>query len=650
MVGGKFAMSSINTITSLAILKVNWDKDKKDYIENYVPFIVHLINKIGYTHIDVNQIRKDFENLYGISLPYHPTITILNRARERGYIEKKPDRFEAVKERIVEDDFMDVSNEQTRKINNVIHHFVEYSNKQYDVTMNASEAEGTLISFLRDHDLEIIFASHEDSVLPFYQVSKSNKYIFSKFVKHAYSTNEKLFNSIVDISIGHILANTILYDEFNSYLGELEGNKYYLDVPILLELIGASGQERKEIYEEFINTLIETGIELFVFQHTYEELIHNLENCIRWLNNPLYDPEKASTSLNFFVVNDFTPSDVEQFIAKIPNTFNTYGIEVVGKPEYIPNVDYQISEKDLKGRIIDLYKKSNPEFDEYEKDLMIQNDVDSISAIYRLRKGNLPTNLEEAEHIFITKNSTLAYVTSQYEKENNYQFTINPCLTDTFIGTLIWLQTPARIYEINKKKLIADVYAALQPDGKLIKRYLNEIKEMLEKEEISIEEFYLLRSHNVSMNLLEEKTLGDPEKFTDKTPKEILEDLKNKYKIEGEEKYKIEKNEHDKTKTKLVTIKDDYSSLNKNVSNFINNVASAISWGFFNIVIVLIGLLVAKSVFNFKFSNGFDIGLAILLAVITLFNIGFGLNIFKFKKLIYNKVKSTLSDRLLKNA
>ena len=45
-------------IASLAIIKVNWDVQKKDYIQNFVPFIVALIRKNRYSIIDIDVVKK----------------------------------------------------------------------------------------------------------------------------------------------------------------------------------------------------------------------------------------------------------------------------------------------------------------------------------------------------------------------------------------------------------------------------------------------------------------------------------------------------------------------------------------------------------------------------------------------------------------
>jgi len=61
-------------------------QEKKDYIENFVPFIATLIKKCNYGVIDVNTVCNDFKKEFGLIIPYHPMCTILTRSQKRGLI------------------------------------------------------------------------------------------------------------------------------------------------------------------------------------------------------------------------------------------------------------------------------------------------------------------------------------------------------------------------------------------------------------------------------------------------------------------------------------------------------------------------------------------------------------------------------------
>ena len=73
-------------IASLAVIKVNWDTRRKDFIENFVPFVVTLISRRGYAKISVNRLCRDFEAEFSLRVPYHPMLAILNRVKQRRYL------------------------------------------------------------------------------------------------------------------------------------------------------------------------------------------------------------------------------------------------------------------------------------------------------------------------------------------------------------------------------------------------------------------------------------------------------------------------------------------------------------------------------------------------------------------------------------
>ncbi|MFA5830831.1 MAG: hypothetical protein WC878_03310 [Candidatus Paceibacterota bacterium] len=77
---------SNKSLTSLAVLKANWDVHGTDYMENFVPFFLHLVRAKKYKEINPDTLRKDFEREYGLIIPYHPTIQILNRLKKRNLI------------------------------------------------------------------------------------------------------------------------------------------------------------------------------------------------------------------------------------------------------------------------------------------------------------------------------------------------------------------------------------------------------------------------------------------------------------------------------------------------------------------------------------------------------------------------------------
>jgi len=232
------------------------------------------------------------------------------------------------------------------------------------------------------------------------------------------------------------------------------------------------------------------------------------------------------------------------FINSVDKTLDEYSIKRIDTtPDPHIYSHYQIGEEKLQRFIIETYGISDIEIQ--EMDYTIQKDVQSIFSVYKLRKGRRPQNIKQAKYIFITTNSSLAYANKNFEKEEYGQgFYIPACVTDTFVGTLIWLKNPHKAVEINERKIIAEIYAALQPSEALLKRYLTEVEKLRNDKKISEDDYILLRESEVARELLAEETLGDPDKYMPKTPIEILDKITK----EAYDRYIREKKEHGKTK------------------------------------------------------------------------------------------------------
>jgi hypothetical protein len=175
-----------------------------------------------------------------------------------------------------------------------------------------------------------------------------------------------------------------------------------------------------------------------------------------------------------------------------------------------------------------------------------------LSGVYRFRLGNHPKTLKDCKYLFITTSSSLAFASRAFEiSENGNRYSLPTCLTDVFLGTLIWLHSPNQIEAISEKKIIADCYAAMKPSDKLISKYLDDVEKLKNSNTISNDDYILLRTHRTAINLLENKTFGDINEFTSESTKEILDSLIQSIKEGETEKLNDEKENHEQTKAQL---------------------------------------------------------------------------------------------------
>lgn len=580
------------TLLSLAILKTNWDIYQKDYIENFIPFVATIIARKRYTSLDEKQLSEDFNSEFGLIIPIHPTITILNRAAKRGLVQRDHNRFIPVIDKSIELDFSKRSADQQRVIEKIFSELKSFASKRFNRTLEDKEIEECFISYLRDHDLDILFAAEDGSPLPDVKNPKQIRYIVAKFITECFRSEPSLFKFILDISVGHALAATILYREFINFSGILDTVTFYFDTRFFIRLLGLEGDHRRLAAEELLKILVEQKAQLRIFDLTFQEVQGILDDCLKKIQKGNIDISVESRAVRYLIRNNKKASDVEQLILTFPTLLEYFQIKSESLPEYESLKKFQIEENDLFKLIVEVYTAFDPSFNETAKEKTVRRDVDVISAIHRIRKGARPQTIKEAKAIFVTPNTALAYASRRFEANmNTMHFSIPTCLTDVFLGTLIWLQSPARARSINEKKIIADCYAALQPSDLLIKKYLQAVEMLKNERKITNDQYYLLRTHRAAINILEEKTLGDPDAFEGKTAEEILDDIIANIKAEERKLLEEERARHQTTERLLDEEKKKHELVLGSIDHRARQIASLIS----NIITTILFMVLASS-------------------------------------------------------
>lgn len=331
-------------------------------------------------------------------------------------------------------------------------------------------------------------------------------------------------------AIGHYYASTILYREFLNIRGKGICSNCYLDIGILFDLLGFNDEFRKQTTSSFLSMLKDKGSILKVFRHNYTEFVKIIEGCLNWIDSSDYKSEKASRALLFFIDKGYDKNDIQLFISRVPEKLKQHNIEIVEKPN--PNIDqyYEIDRDQLKQLIVDIYNSDGHFFDLEEKMKTIELDIDSIESIYKLRKSNVPINLNETNHVLISTNTGLAYAAAKFEKTviGRDYFTIPAVLTDVFLGTIIWVSEPSCLIEhFSRSKMIAYTNAAIQPKSNLMARFSIEVEKARKDTEnpITDESASLLLQSNLARVLLADSTLSDLERITYNTPYEIQQEI-----------------------------------------------------------------------------------------------------------------------------
>ena len=168
------------SLFSLAIIRTNWEKQKKDHIDNFVPLVGTLISEKKYESIsslNLSNISNDFKIRFGLFLPTAPLTVILRRMAKDGYLSKSEGTWTPDLEMIQKLNISKISREIERKYESLVLSIISFIEEETEERLEASIIEDGLLCYLKKHDLEILFAANTGSLLP---NVKENKKITKK--------------------------------------------------------------------------------------------------------------------------------------------------------------------------------------------------------------------------------------------------------------------------------------------------------------------------------------------------------------------------------------------------------------------------------------------------------------------------------------
>ena len=529
---------------SLAVATALWDQRKQDYIDTFVPFLATLLGTRDINRFerdDIQWICEQFEEEFGLALPYFPMLYILNRCVRQGLLTRSDHGFTVSAEKANDLSISQKRDSYIRKEQALIQGFIEYAQTTYQETIDADTTEMVMLDFLHRFDIEILISRNgPGSALPERPKGHRNRpvfYIFSRFVINAYEAHQEDFRTLCDMALGNMITSAILQEGYNYRSDTVRNVNVYIDTPIILRLIGTSGNEQAATFLQLIAEIRERGAKMWIFEHTRQESLQILEGARSWVGRADFDPQLASRTALYFRQQGFTDSQIEMFILRLDDVLSAHGIEVYRDHPYVENREHQIDERRIEQVIQNLYHESDSRFDRDMHHDRVLKDVASIAAVARLRGGVQPVLMKDAEHVFLSNNWTLSRASREVLGSRTGSRFVPVCVTDVFLGTLLWVDSPQKARVSYSCRLVAECYAAMAPDAALEGQIVRVARRLRDEGRIGKDDYVLLTMSSVTKDLLSEKTLSDPEAVNSDTAFEVLEGIKDG--IRGETKRRL---------------------------------------------------------------------------------------------------------------
>lgn len=520
------------TVATLALLKVLHERKGFDYLDVFLPLLLDVLATEQYSSIGRNEVfalSEKFYERYGIRVPQYSIQAILERARKRGHLSRDHQQFHFNAATFDASSFRALSARQFQRIEGVVNKLVAFSADTLSDAIDAEQAERALIVYLRRRGVEILVSASAADSLPEVDEKDSDEYRVARFIQHCYESDYPAYLAVVDMSLGYVLARAIAQppDEMRPFQAGLRGNHVYLDTPLLLDLLGSHGPEARAAMAEFVKVLHVHGVEMLVLDHVLNELTNILQDCVYGLESGNSDEDKMSPACRYYYRTGTPTHEVVELIDEVEKRLADHRIAVVPGPDPNTNQRFEIGVQALEDKIIEVYGADKAEYHvSAAAQRRIRRDVASIAAIYKLRENREPLSIRQAKYIFVTGNFTLAFADRQFAKESlDYRHGVSACQTAETVCTVLWLQSPVEMGALNAKRLIADAYAAMEPDERLVAMFLSEVSRLEAKGDITPEQAFVLKGSLAAIDLLRVSTLNDPERFTARTPDQVLSDL-----------------------------------------------------------------------------------------------------------------------------
>lgn len=527
---------SKTVLTSLAILKVNWDRLGIDYVENFIPFVIECARTSSDNVISLPTMQQMVSDKFGLRLPLNTLRMIIIRATKRGYFRRDSGVIYKVQEKCEALDFRRTKDAVENTYSRVITRLRQYANDLHGRSWSNIDAEKAILDFLGDNSLSLLFDLTEGRRRD--SPSEGGRFLVASFVEQAQGSDPALLDDLELLARGNLIANAMYLPDSGGIKKQFRNTFVYFDTSVIAYAAGFAGPNRAAPCQELMELLVQYGARLRCFKETRTELQGILDACAARLRTGQLRHAYGPT-IEYFVESGKNASDLELMCARLPAKLRAMRIEVVDRPSF-DEFEYQIDEKGFEDHLEQSIGYSNPKAREH--------DVNCISAIARRRRGRESRDVEECRALFVTTNSALARATRKFFQGEAPQGAVALAVTDYALANLLWLKDPAIAPDLPRKRLIADAYAAMRPPTSLWKAYLTQIALLEESGKVTTEEYLLLRHSLSAKAALMDLTDGKEGAFTEGTVTEVLEvakeklraDLRAQVEAEKQRRYQVE--------------------------------------------------------------------------------------------------------------
>jgi len=514
-----------NAAISMAILTVDANRLGRDVLSRFEPMVLDRLYHSRDDVVAIPELQRAIEDEFGLTMPGAALQTISRRAARRELLVRQHGVLHIARDRLAEFDLTGVRASTRREYEALVRQGAAHAERAFGRTLSSEEFGAALWSFVQRHAAPLLDAMVNDAALPaIEQTTESLDFVVASFIVEVQTNEPQTFDHLSHVAKGAIIASALYFPdpgEFDARLGNLT---IFLDTTILLRLVGAGGPDLQDLAGDLLRLALARGAKIACFEHTIREVRGVLAACAEVVKRGT--SRYYGEASEYMVSSGWEVTDVVALSDSLEDRLENLGVAVQVKPPHADELtlDESLLEATLQAHV------------HYSSPSARQKDLDSITAIYRLRRGRSAASLSRTRAVFVTHNTALVRASRAFEKLDEIdRGSIPLCMPDFSLTTHFWVSQGVEAPDMPIRSLVADSYSIMRADDHVWRLYLKKIEDLRATQKVTEVDYLLLRQSLQVRSLIMHETHSDPDAFTEGSARRVLEHARRSIQHEARE-------------------------------------------------------------------------------------------------------------------
>src|SRR5215217_7858867 len=195
------------TISSLALLKANYETYRKDYFENFVPMVAECIRRSPEDVVSVPELQEQLRAEFGLSLPQSAVQTILRRVRKKNLVCVENGAYYRDAQAL---EGLEFKSDQLRVMEvqeALVEQFISFCSQHHEVDLSPEEADIAIQAYLEENQLLVVNAvTHGTVVPPSGRSVRNARFLVASFIRHLQESHAAPVGHLETVVKGLMLA------------------------------------------------------------------------------------------------------------------------------------------------------------------------------------------------------------------------------------------------------------------------------------------------------------------------------------------------------------------------------------------------------------------------------------------------------------